>query len=156
MESTPTIIDLLNDVLTAELTSINQYFIHAQMCSNWGYKHLADELRKESFGEMEHAEKVIDRVLFLEGVPNMQRLGNIRIGETVPEQFSLDLAMETEHVKRLNAGIATAREQGDEGTRLLLDSILDDSEEHVDWLETQLDLVRNLGDQLYLSTQVRD
>jgi bacterioferritin len=105
---------------------------------------------------MNHAEKVIDRILFLEGVPNMQRLGNVRIGETVPEQFNLDLAMETEHVKRLNAGIETSRAQGDEGSRLLLDEILDDSEEHVDWLETQISLVQGLGEQLYLSTQVRD
>jgi bacterioferritin len=113
-------------------------------------------LRNESFGEMKHAEAVIDRVLFLEGVPNMQRLWNVRIGETVPEQFAIDLQLETEHVARLNKGIATSREQGDEGTRLLLDDILDDSEEHVDWLETQIGLVRSLGEQLYLSTQVRD
>jgi bacterioferritin len=156
MQSSATIVELLNEVLTAELTSINQYFIHSKMCANWGYQHLAEKLRDESFGEMKHAESVIDRVLFLEGVPNMQRLWNVRIGETVPEQLTVDLELETEHVRRLNQGIATCREQSDEGSRLLLDRILDDSEDHVDWLETQIALTRSLGEPLYLSTQVRD
>ena len=156
MESSPTIHDLLNDVLTAELTSVNQYFVHAKMCANWGYRHLADKIREESFGEMKHAEKVIERLLYLEGVPNMQRLGNIRIGERVREQFDVDLDLERTHVARLNAGIDTAREQGDHGTRLLLEEILDESEDHVDWLETQVELIRQVGEELYLSTQVRD
>jgi bacterioferritin len=156
MESSPTIHDLLNDVLTAELTSVNQYFVHAKMCANWGYRHLADKIREESFEEMKHAERVIERLLYLEGVPNMQRLGNIRIGERVREQFDVDLDLERTHVGRLNAGIDTAREQGDHGTRLLLEEILDDSEDHVDWLETQVELIRQVGEELYLSTQVRD
>jgi bacterioferritin len=156
MESSPTIHDLLNDVLTAELTSVNQYFVHAKMCANWGYRHLADKIREESFGEMKHAEKVIERLLYLEGVPNMQRLGNIRIGERVREQFDVDLDLERTHVARLNAGIDTAREQADHGTRLLFEEILDDTEDHVDWLETQVELIRQVGEELYLSTQVRD
>lgn len=156
MESSPTIHDLLNDVLTAELTSVNQYFVHAKMCANWGYQHLADKIREESFGEMKHAEKVIERLLYLEGVPNMQRLGNIRIGERVREQFDVDLDLERTHVARLNAGIDAAREQADHGTRLLFEEILDDTEDHVDWLETQVELIRQVGEELYLSTQVRD
>lgn len=154
MQASPAMIELLNDVLTAELTAINQYYVHAKMCSNWGYHPLGDKLRDESFGEMKHADKVIERILFLEGVPNMQRLGNVRVGERVREQFEVDLALETEHVGRLNRGIEAARGAGDEGTRLLLDDILSDSEEHVDWLETQLGLMSQLGEELYLSTQV--
>lgn len=156
MQSSPKIHDLLNDVLTAELTAVNQYFVHAKMCANWGYQHLADKIREESFGEMKHAEKVIERVLYLEGVPNMQRLANVRVGERVREQFDVDLDLERTHVGRLNAAIETAREVGDQGTRLLLEEILDDSEEHVDWLETQLELISQLGEEIYLSTQVRD
>ncbi|MEW6475969.1 MAG: bacterioferritin [Actinomycetota bacterium] len=154
MKASEGIIDLLNDVLTAELTAINQYFIHAKMCSNWGYERIAEKIRHESFGEMKHAEKVIERVLFLEGIPNMQRLATVRIGERVKEQFEVDLALETEHVGRLNRGIEASRSSGDEGTRLLLDEILKESEEHVDWLETQLELIGQLGEQLYLSTAV--
>lgn len=155
MQSSPTMIDLLNDVLTAELTSVNQYFVHSKMCSNWGYDHLAEKLREEAMGEMKHAEEVIERILYLEGVPNMQRLGTVRVGEQVREQFDVDLALESEHVGRLNAGIDKCREEGDHGSRLLLEEILEDSEEHVDWLETQLELIRQLGEQLYLNTQVR-
>ena len=156
MQSSPSIHELLNDVLTAELTSVNQYFVHSKMCANWGYQHLAEKIRAESFEEMKHAEKVIDRLLYLEGVPNMQRLGNVRVGERVREQLDVDLDLERTHVARLNTAIESAREQGDQGTRLLLEEILEDSEDHVDWLETQLELVRQLGEELYLSTQVRD
>lgn len=140
----------------AELTAVNQYFLHAKMSTNWGYRRLGHKLREESFGEMKHAESVIDRLLFLEGVPNLQRLGTIRIGERVPEQFAVDLELETEHVGRLNRGIAACRESGDEGSRLLLDEILEDSKDHVDWLETQLELISQLGEGLYLNTQVHE
>lgn len=156
MQARAEIHELLNDVLTAELTAVNQYFLHAKMCTNWGYRRLGHKLREESFGEMKHAEKVIDRLLFLEGVPNLQRLGNILIGERVPEQFTVDLALETEHVGRLNRGIEACRQSGDEGSRLLLDEILEDSEEHVDWLETQIELISQLGEGLYLNTQVHE
>ena len=108
-------------MLTAELTAINQYFIHAKMCDNWGYERLAEQIRDESIDEMKHAERVIERILFLEGVPNLQRLGPVRVGETVPEQFELDLAVEVAAVERYNRGIALAVEDGDNGTRELLE-----------------------------------
>ena len=153
MQSTPEIIELLNDVLTAELTAINQYFIHYKMQENWGYDRLADKGKEESFGEMKHAEEIIERILFLEGVPNLQRLGSVRVGETVPEQLAAELQTEREAVARLTTGIQTCRTI-DEGTRLLLEEVLEDEEDHIDWLETQLGLIDKLGEQLYLSTQV--
>ena len=155
MQSSPEIIDLLNDVLTAELTAVNQYFIHAKMLDNWGYKHLAAHGREESFGEMKHAEQLIERILYLEGVPNMQRLATVRVGETVTEQLTLELETEKDAITRLAAGIEQCR-RTDEGSRLLLESILSAEEEHADWLETQLELIRQLGEGLYLNTQVRD
>jgi len=153
LQSTPEIIDLLNDVLTAELTAVNQYFIHAKMQSNWGYQRLADKGREESFGEMRHAEELIERVLYLEGVPNMQRLYPVKVGETVPEQLQAELDTEKAAITRLSAGIEQCR-RTDEGTRLLLERILHDEEEHADWLETQLGLIDSLGEGLYLNTQV--
>jgi len=153
MQSTPEIIDLLNEVLTAELTAVNQYFIHAKMQSNWGYQRLADKGREESFGEMRHAEELIERILYLEGVPNMQRLFPVKVGETVPEQLRAELDTEKAAITRLAAGIEQSR-RTDEGTRLLLERILHDEEEHADWLETQLGLIDSLGEGLYLNTQV--
>ncbi|MGH9034905.1 MAG: bacterioferritin [Acidimicrobiia bacterium] len=153
MQSSPEIIELLNDVLTAELTAVNQYFIHSKMCDNWGYKRLAEHGREESFGEMKHAEQLIERILYLEGVPNMQRLATVRVGETVTEQITLELETEKDAITRLAAGIEQCR-RSDEGTRLLLESILSAEEEHADWLETQLELIRQLGEGLYLNTQV--
>ena len=153
MQSSPEIIELLNDVLTAELTAINQYFIHAKMQDNWGYKRLAEKGREESFGEMKHAEELIERILYLDGVPNMQRLGTVRIGETVTEQLQLELDTEKDAIARLATGIETCR-RTDEGSRILLEHILTDEEGHADWLETQLELIRQLGEGLYLNTQV--
>jgi bacterioferritin len=155
MQSSPEIIDLLNDVLTAELTAINQYFIHAKMQDNWGYRRLAEKGREESFGEMKHAEELIERILYLEGVPNMQRLGTVQVGESVTEQLMAELDTEKEAITRLACGIEVCR-RNDEGSRLLLEKILADEEEHADWLETQLELIRQLGEQLYLNTQVHD
>jgi len=155
MQSSPEIIELLNDVLTAELTAINQYFIHAKMDDNWGYKRLAEKGREESFGEMKHAEKLIERILYLEGVPNMQRLGAVRVGETVPEQLRAELETEKDAIARLTTGIEQCR-RTDEGSRLLLEEILEDEEAHADWLETQLELINQLGEGLYLNTQVHD
>jgi bacterioferritin len=155
MQSTPEIIDLLNDVLTAELTAINQYFIHYKMQDNWGYERLAHKGKEESFGEMKHAEELIERILYLEGVPNMQRLFAVKVGETVPEQLAAELDTEKEAIARLAAGIEQCR-RTDEGTRLLLEEILHDEEEHADWLETQLSLINDLGEGLYLNTQVHD
>jgi len=114
------ILELLNDVLTAELTAINQYFIHAKMCDNWGYRRLAEHGRNESIDEMKHAETLIERILYFDGVPNLQRLFPVRVGETVPEQFDLDVQLEYAAVERLNRGIAVAVEHGDNGTRELL------------------------------------
>lgn len=148
------IITLLNEVLTGELTAINQYFLHARMCSNWGYQRLADFIRKESIEEMMHAQEVIDRVLYLGGVPNVQRLGKVNVGETVKEMFECDLAVENEAIPRLNAGIEKCREAGDNGTRLLLEKILAAEEDHVDWLEAQLDLMTQIGETNYLAQQV--
>lgn len=156
MQSPPEIIELLNDVLTAELTSVNQYFGHAKIQSNWGFAHLAEHTKHESIDEMRHADEVIERILYLDGMPNLQRLGSVRLGETVVEQFELDLEMEKTAVTRFNAGIAKAVELGDNGTRELLERMLVSEEEHIDWLETQLSLVAQLGENMYLSQQIRD
>lgn len=154
MQAHPEIIDLLNDVLTAELTAVNQYFGHAKMQANWGYERLAERSRDESMDEMRHAERVIERILYLEGLPNLQRLGPVRLGEDPVEQLRLDLDLEKAAVERFNHGIALAVEQHDNGTRELLEDMLTTEEEHVDWIETQLDLVDKLGQQLYLAEQL--
>jgi bacterioferritin len=150
------VIEVLNDVLTAELTAINQYFIDAKMCSNWGYDRLADKFREESIGEMKDADELIERILYLEGVPNMQRLGSVLVGETVAEKLRLALDLETQAIVRLNAGINLCVAQDDGGTRYLLETVLRGEEDHADWLETQLELIRQLGEALYLSQQTRD
>jgi bacterioferritin len=155
MKGDSKIIDLLNEVLTAELTAINQYFVHAEMCDNWGYDRLEQVIRKHSIGEMKHAEELIERILFLEGIPNMQRLGKINIGENVPEILKLDLALEMDAIPRLNKGIETCRDAGDNTTRMLIEEVLADEEEHVDWLEAQLDLIAQVGAQNYLAQQIR-
>lgn len=156
MKSDPAILELLNNVLTAELTAINQYFVHSKMCANWGYQALADKKRHESIEEMKHASEVIERVLFLDGVPNMQRLGSVRVGEDPVEQHRLDLALELDAVERLNAGIAVATEKRDNGTRELLESILEQEEQSVDWLEAQLHIVGEIGKEHYLAQQIRE
>jgi len=156
MKADPKIIDLLNEVLTGELTAINQYFLHARMCGNWGYKRLEEAIKKESIGEMKHADTLIERVLFLEGLPNVQRLGKINIGQTVPEILTNDLAVEMVAIPLLNRGIATCRDLGDNGTEDLLTKILVSEEEHVDWIEEQLELIEQLGAAHYLAQQVRD
>ena len=150
------IIELLNDVLTAELTAINQYFVDAMMADNWGYERLAKHFREESIDEMKDAEELIRRILFLEGVPNLQRLGAVRVGEAVPEKLQLALELEREAITRLNGGIARCVELGDNGSRDVLEDILEGEEEHADWLETQLGLVEQVGEQLYLAEQIRD
>jgi bacterioferritin len=150
------IIDILNDVLTAELTAINQYFIHAKMCQNWGFQRLHGKIRHESIDEMKHADEVISRILYLEGVPNLQRLGKLHVGQTVKEQFQVDLELEKVAIERLNAGVETARAVGDNGTRELLEKILVGEEEHADWLETQLSLIAQVGEQNYLSQHLRE
>lgn len=156
MRGDPGVIELLNDVLTGELTAINQYFIHAKMCDNWGYRRLAAQVRHESIDEMKHAEQLIDRILFLDGVPNLQRLSALRVGETVKEQFESDLALEYAAIARLNDGIARCVTAGDNGSRALLEGILVSEEEHTDWLETQLEAMRQLGETAYLAEQLHD
>ena len=154
MKGNAEIVAILNDLLTNELTAINQYFIHAKMCANWGYKRLAAKVRAESLDEMKHADIVIDRILFLEGVPNLQRLGKLRVGETVKEQLESDVAFEYSAIGQLQGWIARARELGDNGTEDLLTRILVSEEEHTDWLETQLELIKQLGEPGYLAQQL--
>ena len=156
MKGTEEVIAVLQDVLCAELTAVNQYFIHARMCANWGYARLAEHTRKESIEEMQHAQKVIDRILYFDGAPNMQKYMKINVGKTVPEQFQTDLDVEYQAVPRLNRGIEVARAQGDNGTRALLEEILADEEEHVDWLEAQLGMIREIGADNYLAQQIKD
>jgi bacterioferritin len=150
------IIEALNEVLTAELTAINQYFIHHKMCENWGYERLAKKKREESIEEMKHADSIIGRILFLDGVPNMQRLSPVRIGENPVEQHKLDLALETEAVDRLNKAIALCRDKSDNGSRELLEDILINEEESVDWLEAQLHIIEEIGKEQYLAEQIHD
>jgi bacterioferritin len=156
MKGNDEIIDLLNDVLTAELTAINQYFVDAKMMGNWGYERLAKQFREESIDEMKDADALIDRVLYLDGMPNLQRLGTVRVGETVPEKLAAALDLERAAIERLNAGIALCTERGDNGSRELLEHILEGEEHHADWLETQLELIRQVGDAHYLAQQIRD
>ena len=156
MKGNVKLIEMLNEILTAELTGINQYFVHAKMCGNWGYKRLAERIRKEAIDEMKHADELIERVLYLQGVPNVQRLGKVRIGETVPEQLKLDHALEVEAVARLNKAIELAVDVHDNGTRELLEDILESEEAHIDWLEAQFDLLKQVGEQNYLAQQIRD
>lgn len=156
MKGDPKIIEILNEVLTAELTAINQYFVHGEMCENWGYERLQKVIRKHSIGEMKHAEEVIERVLFLEGVPNVQRLGKINIGESVPEILKLDYALEIDALPRLNSGIEICRELGDNNSRHLLEEILEEEEEHVDWIEAQLAQIEQVGLQNYLAQQIKE
>jgi bacterioferritin len=150
------VITALNDVLTAELTAVNQYFVHARMCENWGYARLWKKVRAESIDEMKHADVLIARILYLEGVPNLQRLGKVNVGQTVPEQFRLDLEVEKAAVTTLNAAIELCRSLGDNGSRELLEGILLAEEEHANWLEAQLTLIAQAGEANYLAQQIRE
>ncbi len=155
MKGSAAVVELLNEVLTAELTAINQYFVDAKMFENWGYARLADRSRSDSIDEMRDAEALIDRILYLEGMPNLQRLGTVAVGETVAEKLRAALALEVAAVERLNSGIAVCAEGGDHGSREVLQGILDGEEEHADWLETQLGLIAAIGEANYLAQQVR-
>ena len=155
MQGHPEVVELLNEVLTAELTAINQYFIHAKMCGSWGLGILAATIRAQSLDEMRDADAIIERILYLDGVPNLQRLGPVRVGETVPEQFELDLAVEVAAVERYNRGVALAVALGDHGTRELLERSLLGEERHADWLEQQIELIRAVGLENYLANQIR-
>jgi bacterioferritin len=154
MQGDARVIEFLNEALTEELTAINQYFIHSEICENYGYEYLHKHIKRESIDEMVHAEKLIERILFLEGQPNMSRYGEIRVSTRVDEMVAGDLALEHGAVAMYNRGIALCVEARDFGTRDLLQDILKDEEGHVDWLETQQSLIVQLGLQIYLSRQV--
>jgi len=156
MKGDAKVIDLLNEVLTNELTAINQYFLHARICENWGYERLWKKIRAESIGEMKHADELIERILFLEGLPNLQRLEKINVGETVPEQLALDLGVEMKAIPVLNRGFELCRLVGDNGTAELLEDLLEEEEEHANWLEAQLALIDQVGAQNYLAQQVKN
>ena len=154
MQGDPAVIEVLNEVLTNELTAVNQYFLHARMQKNWGFTKLGEYTYSESIDEMKHADVLIERILFLEGHPNVQRLDPVRIGESVPEQLAADLGVEVHAIDALRRGIVVCSEKADTVTRLLLEEILRSEEEHVDYLETQLSLVQSLGEAAYLQLQV--
>ena len=148
------VIEHLNAILTGELTAINQYFLHAKMCQNWGLMRLYKYLHAESIDEMKHADVLIDRILYHEGVPNVQRMNRVRIGETVPEQFESDMALEKEAIPRLQEAITFCRSINDQGTAVILETILSSEEEHLDWIGAQQDLIKNLGLENYLAQQI--
>ena len=154
MKGRAPIVAKLNEILVGELTAINQYFLGAKVCARHGYERLAQKLHDESIDEMKHAEELIERILFLEGLPNVQKLDKVRIGETVPEQLKADLDLERRSVERLNTVVTFARQQGDNGTAELLERMVLAGEGHVDWLETQLALIDQLGDTAYLAQQI--
>jgi bacterioferritin len=151
MQGDPEVLKLLNEQLTSELTAINQYFLHSKMQDNWGFTELAQHTRDESFDEMRHAEVITDRILLLDGLPNYQRLFSLRVGQTVREQFEADLAIEHEVLARLKPAIVFCREKQDATTANIFEMIVADEENHVDYLETQLQLMEKLGEQLYLA-----
>lgn len=154
MQGSPEVIDILNEALTAELTAVNQYFISSKMAADWGYAKLAQSYYDESIGEMKHAESLIERILYLEGTPNMQRLFNVQVGETVIEQFKANLELERAAVERYRRGVQICTEQGDPGTRVVLEGFLADEEHHVDEGESELENLAQLGEQLWLAKWV--
>jgi bacterioferritin len=156
LQGDPRVVELLNQHLTFELTAINQYFLNARMCDNWGYARLAKRHRELSLGEMRDTEELIDRILYLEGHPNLQRLGTVRVGETPVEQIRLAAALERTAVGDLNGYVATCVELGDQGTREFLAGMIAEEEAHLDYWETQLASIDQLGEGLYLAQQLRD
>jgi len=156
MQGDAQIIEALNEVLTAELTAISQYFIHHKMCENWGYERLSKIKREESIGEMKDAETIMERILYFDGIPNVQRLFPVRVGEAPKEQLEAALETEKEAIKRLNDAVALARSKDDNGTRDLLEHILKGEEESADWLEAQLHIIDEIGKEQYLAEQIHD
>jgi bacterioferritin len=154
MKGHPKVVEYLNRALTNELTAINQYFLHAKMFQQWGYKELAERTRKESIDEMKHADRLIERILFLEGLPNLQDLGKLLVGENVPEALECDLKLELAGHPLLKEAIAHSESVGDYVSREIFERILESEEEHIDWLETQLGLIKEVGVQNYLQSQM--
>ncbi|TGJ99599.1 bacterioferritin [Leptospira semungkisensis] len=154
MKGNQEVLEILAEVLSAELTAINQYFIHAKLNKNWGYDKLASYMKKESIEEMNHADQVIERILFLDGVPDLQRYMKINVGKDIESIFKNDLEVEYHAVERLNRGIEIATRNKDNGTRELLEKILVSEEEHIDWLEAQLEIIKTIGVQNYLAQQL--
>jgi bacterioferritin len=156
MQGNPKVIAALNEALKEELTAINQYFLHAEMCENWHYGKLGAFIRKQSIDEMKHAEQIIERILFLDGTPNMTELIQLKVGQNVKEQLESDLQLELAAVVQYNRAVATARDVGDNASRELFERLLKDEEEHVDWLEAQLHQIKEIGYERYLSQQIRE
>jgi len=156
MKGNAKVLHYLNEALKAELTAINQYFLHSSMCKNWGYQRMAKKQKEEAIGEMKHAEALMDRILFLEGSPNISEMFPIKVGASIKQQLQNDLALELDALPRLNAAIKTAVDAGDNASRELFEQILVDEEEHVDWLEGQLGMIKEMGLELYLSHQMHD
>mgnify|MGYP001614015081 CR=1 FL=1 len=155
MKAKEGVVELLNKILTADLTAINQYFVHGKMCENWGYERLHHTVRQRSFDEMKDAEELIEHILYLEGVPNMQRLGTVNVGETVPEQFKVDLKAEQEMLKLLTDGVTHCAKVGDYTTRHMLEDMAEDVDDHIDWIETQLETIKQVGFENYLTEQIK-
>ena len=155
MKAKPGVVEALNTILTNELTAINQYFVQARMCQNWGYERLAQQIRAISLDEMKDTEQLIDHILYLDGVPNLQRLNRVQVGETVLENLQLDLALEQHAVATLTEAIALCGEVRDYTTRNILEEMVRDEETHVDWFETQLETIGQVGVELYLSQQIK-
>jgi len=155
MKAKEGVIEILNKVLTADLTAINQYFLHAKMCENWGYERLYDKVRSRSMDEMKDADELIGHILYLEGVPNVQRLGTVHVGETVAEQFKADLKAEQEMLKMLTDGVAHCTKVGDYTTRHMLEDMAKDVDAHIDWIETQMETIKQVGLENYLSEQIK-
>ena len=156
MKAKEGVVDLLNKILTEELTVINQYFLHAKMCKNWGYERLHHHVQERSFSEMKDAQQMIDHILYLEGLPNMQRLGTVKIGESVPEQLKADLDKEKAMVVLLTEGIQHCMKVGDFTTRHMLEDMVKDEDEHIDWIETQQAIIKQVGLENYLSEQIKE
>ena len=155
MQAKEGVIDVLNRILTVDLTAVNQYFLHAKMCEHWGYERLHHTVRQRSIDEMRDGDALIEHILYLEGVPNMQRLGTVTVGETVPEQFEADLAAEHEMLALRREGVTHCARVEDYTTRDMLETMLQDVDEHIDWIETQQELIRQVGLERYLSEQIK-
>jgi bacterioferritin len=156
VQGSPDIIEFLNEALSAELAAINQYFAHSKLCENWGWKRLAEKYREESFEEMRDAEHLMDRILLLDGMPNMQRIDSVRIGEDVREQLEVDRELEIAAIERYRRGVALTLELGDPGTRELLERLVVGEEGHLDWIDTQLSMIDDIGIELYTQHQIGD